>query len=122
MLRAPERVLPVRLLARDRRWAFFIPRRSLQLQRASNGCGTPFVPFVGALMIALGSVVAQIIRHRPLVLNSTTVARRLFFITVVGWPYVSLRDTQFMVILVVVTIGVGLTLMGLFVYPRWEAR
>ena len=70
----------------------------------------------------MGSVVAQITRHRLSVLHHTTIAIRLFFIAVRCWLHGSTRDPLFLVILNVVAIGVGLMLTGLFVDRRLEVR
>jgi uncharacterized protein YjeT (DUF2065 family) len=64
---------------------------------------------VGVLLIALGLIVVQIIRHRIEALYTTTlVARVLISITLLA-IYAETRDPFFLVILVVVLIGVALT-------------
>jgi uncharacterized protein YjeT (DUF2065 family) len=64
---------------------------------------------VGVLLIALGLIVVQIIRHRIEALYTTTlVARALISLTLLA-IYVETRDPFFLVILVIVLIGVALT-------------
>ena len=64
---------------------------------------------VGVLLIALGLIVVQIIRHRLEVLYTTTlVARALISLTLIA-IYIETKDPFFLVILVIVLIGVALT-------------
>jgi uncharacterized protein YjeT (DUF2065 family) len=64
---------------------------------------------VGVLLIALGLIVVQIIRHKIEALYTTTlVARVLISLTLLA-IYAETRDPFFLVILVVVLIGVALT-------------
>jgi uncharacterized protein YjeT (DUF2065 family) len=64
---------------------------------------------VGVLLIVLGIIVVQIIRHRIEVLYTTTlVARILISLTLIA-VYVETSDPFFLVILVIVLIGVALT-------------
>jgi uncharacterized protein YjeT (DUF2065 family) len=64
---------------------------------------------VGVLLIVLGIIVVQIIRHRIEALYTTTlVARILISLTLIA-IYVETSDPFFLVILVIVLIGVALT-------------
>jgi uncharacterized protein YjeT (DUF2065 family) len=64
---------------------------------------------VGILLIALGLIVVQIIRHRLEVLYTTTlVARVLISLTLIA-IYVVTKDPFFLVILAVVVFGIALT-------------
>jgi uncharacterized protein YjeT (DUF2065 family) len=64
---------------------------------------------VGVLLIALGLIVVQIIRHRIEALYTTTlVARVLISLTLLA-IYAETRDPFFLVILVIVLIGVAIT-------------
>ena len=64
---------------------------------------------VGILLIVLGVIVVQIIRHRLEVLYTTTlVARVLISLTLIA-IYVETNDPFFVVILAIVLIGVTLT-------------
>lgn len=94
------------------------PRRALELLLATGTYDDVFVRFVGAFMIALGTVVVQIIRHRLAVLYRTTLAIRAFFLVVISGLYVETRDRMFLIIFGVVVLGVILTLIGYFVERR----
>ncbi len=64
---------------------------------------------VGVLLIVLGIIVVQIIRHRIEALYTTTlVARILISLTLIA-IYIETSDPFFLVILVIVLIGVALT-------------
>jgi uncharacterized protein YjeT (DUF2065 family) len=70
-----------------------------------------YAPFrlAGVLLLVIGILIVQIIRHRLEMLYTTTLlARALISLTLV-WLLVSTGDPFFAVILVVVLIGVGLT-------------
>jgi len=95
-----------------------VPRRALDLLLATGSYDDAFVRFVGAFMIALGTIVVQIIRHRLEVLYSTTLAVRAFFLVVIMGLYLETRDRMFLVILGVVALGVALTLIGYVVERR----
>ncbi len=64
---------------------------------------------VGVLLIALGIIVVQIIRHRIEVLYTTTLVARILISLTLLATYAETRDPFFLVILVVVLIGVALT-------------
>ena len=68
-----------------------------------------FVRFVGAFMVALATLVVQIIRHRVEVLYSTTLGVRVFFLVVIGSLFCETRDPLFIMIFSVVALGVVLT-------------
>jgi uncharacterized protein YebE (UPF0316 family) len=61
------------------------------------------------VLLALGILVAQIIRHRLDVLYSTTLAVRALILLVLGWLYVSARDPFFLVLIAIVGLGVVMT-------------
>ena len=69
------------------------------------------VPFrlAGVLLIALGILVVQMIRHRLEVLYPTTILIRLLISATLIWLYVRTSDPFFLVVLLVVVIGIGLT-------------
>jgi uncharacterized protein YjeT (DUF2065 family) len=98
----------------------FAPQFSLRLLGASGHYEVAFVQFVGAFMIALGTIVIQIMRYRLEMLYRTTVAIRLFFIAVIIGLYRSTDDPLFLVILAVVSLGVLLTTAGLV--ADWRRR
>jgi hypothetical protein len=95
-----------------------VPRRALDLLLATGTYDDVFVRFVGAFMIALGTIVVQIIRHRLEVLYTTTLAIRAFFLAVIAGLYLETRDRMFLVVFGVVALGVALTLTGYLVERR----
>jgi uncharacterized protein YjeT (DUF2065 family) len=64
---------------------------------------------VGILLIVLGLIVVQIIRHRLEVLYTTTVVARVLISLTLIAIYVETSDPFFLVILAIVLIGVALT-------------
>jgi hypothetical protein len=70
-----------------------------------------YAPFrlVGVLLIALGILIAQIIRHRLDVLYPTTLIVRLLISATLIWLYAQTSDPFFLVVLAVVVIGIVLT-------------
>jgi hypothetical protein len=94
------------------------PAWALHVLMAERAYDDAFVRFVGAFMIALGTIVTQIIRLRLDVLHRTTVGIRVFFVALITYLYISTRDVLFIAILGVVTVGVVLTVTGLVLDHR----
>ena len=63
----------------------------------------------GVLLIGLGILVVQMIRHRLAVLYPTTILIRLLISATLIWLYLRTNDPFFLVVLLVVVIGIGLT-------------
>ena len=74
----------------------------------------------GVLLIGLGILVVQIIRHRLEVLYPTTIVIRLLISATLIWLYLRTSDPFFLVVLLVVVIGIGLTATS-FVLDRRRA-
>jgi uncharacterized protein YjeT (DUF2065 family) len=74
----------------------------------------------GVLLIGLGILVVQMIRHRLEVLYPTTIVIRLLISATLIWLYVRTSDPFFLVVLLVVVIGIGLTAAS-FVLDRKRA-
>jgi len=85
------------------------PDLALKLLFATGQYGDVFPRVGGGLMLGLGVVVLQIIRHRVAVLYPTTVAVRLMFLAIFGWLYARTSDPFFLVVMGVVGLGVLLT-------------
>ena len=70
-----------------------------------------YAPFhlAGVLLLVLGILIVQIIRHKLEMLYSTTLVARALISATLLWLYLSTGDPFFAVILVIVLIGVGLT-------------
>ncbi|MBI3752030.1 MAG: hypothetical protein HY263_10315 [Chloroflexi bacterium] len=70
-----------------------------------------YAPFrlAGVLLIVIGILIVQIIRHRLEMLYTTTLVARALISATLLWLFLSTGDPFFAVILVVVLIGVALT-------------
>jgi uncharacterized protein YjeT (DUF2065 family) len=90
------------------------PHLSLSLLGSQTTHEAPLVRFIGGFMVALGTVVSQIIRHRVEVLYRTTAAVRVFFLVLITGLYSESRDPMCLSILLVVGLGFSLTVTGLF--------
>ena len=86
------------------------PQWSLHLLFSTGHYPSVFVQFVGAFMIAVATLVFQIIRYRLEILYPTTICVRLFFLVVIAVLYVESRDPLFIAIFGVVALGFALTL------------
>ncbi len=96
----------------------FAPRLSLKLLFSNGHYDNTFVQFTGTFMIALGMLVAQMIRHRVDLLYPTTLFVRAFFIVVIVALYLQTSDPMFLVVLAVVAFGVALTSTALLLDRR----
>ena len=70
-----------------------------------------YAPFhlAGVLLLVIGILIAQIIRHRLEMLYATTLVARALISATLLWLFLSTGDPFFGVILVIVLIGVALT-------------
>ena len=70
-----------------------------------------YAPFhlVGVLLLVIGILIVQIIRHRLEMLYSTTLIARALISATLLWLFVTTGDPFFGVILVIVLIGVAIT-------------
>ena len=70
-----------------------------------------YAPFhlAGVLLLVIGILIIQIIRHKLEMLYSTTLVARGLISATLLWLFLSTGDPFFGVILVIVLIGVGLT-------------
>jgi len=75
----------------------------------------------GILLIGLGILVIQIIRHRLEVLYPTTVVVRLLISATLIGPFLETRDPFFLVVLTVVVIGIVLTATSYVLDRRRDA-
>ena|ERR1035437_409763 len=96
----------------------FAPQLSLKLLLSNGHYDNTFVQFTGTFMIALGMLVAQIMRHRVEVLYPTTLFVRAFFIVVIVALFRQTNDPAFLVVLAVVVVGVVMTTTALFIDRR----
>ncbi len=82
------------------------PRLALQLLLSTGDYGPVLPRLTGLLLLGLGILVVQIIRHRVTALYATTLAVRATFCVGFVALYVLSRDPLFLVLLAVVGIGV----------------
>jgi uncharacterized membrane protein YoaK (UPF0700 family) len=76
----------------------------------SNGeYGDALPRLLGVVLLALGILIAQIIRHRLEVLYPTTLAVRGLILSVLAGLFVATRDPFFLVLILIVGLGVVLT-------------
>jgi uncharacterized protein YjeT (DUF2065 family) len=70
-----------------------------------------YAPFrlAGVLLLVLGILIVQIIRHKLAMLYSTTLVARALISATLIWLFVMTGDPFFAVILVIVLVGVALT-------------
>ena len=70
-----------------------------------------YAPFhlAGVLLLVIGILIAQIIRHRLEQLYTTTLVARALISATLLWLFLSTGDPFFAVVLVIVLIGVALT-------------
>jgi len=98
------------------------PQRALGLLLATGSYDDAFVRFTGAFMLAVATLVIQMIRFRLEVLYPTTLAVRVFFLVVIVWLYQETGDRLFLMVLGVVALGFLLTLFGLLADWRAASR
>jgi uncharacterized membrane protein YoaK (UPF0700 family) len=76
----------------------------------SNGeYGDALPRLLGVVLLALGILVAQIVRHRLEVLYPTTLLVRALILAVLAGLFASTRDPFFLVLIAIVGLGVVLT-------------
>jgi hypothetical protein len=82
-----------------------------------------YAPFhlVGVLLLVIGILIAQIIRHRLEMLYTTTLFARVLISATLLWLFLSTGDPFFGVILVIVLIGVAITGTSYFLDRRSQA-
>jgi len=86
------------------------PHFTLKLLLSSKEYGTVMPRVVGLLLLSLGIVMFQIVRHRVEVMYPTTIAVRVIIVLVLVALYAYSRDPLFLVLIGVV--GLGLILTG----------
>ena len=90
----------------------FVPQFALNLLFSnSNGAyGDVFPRLLGGVLLALGILIVQIIRHRVDALYTTTLIVRAVLLSVMFTLYLYSRDPFFISLMVIVGFGVILTL------------
>lgn len=85
------------------------PQLTLKLFFSNTDYGDALPRLVGMLMLALGIIVTQVVRHRLEVLYSTALVVRCGMLPILLGLYLYCGDPLFITLLVVVGIGVVLT-------------
>lgn len=85
------------------------PSLALTVLFASGHYGDVMPRLLGVVLLALGIVIVQIIRHRVEVLYTTTLIVRVFIVAVLAALLIYARDPLFISLLVVVGCGMVLT-------------
>ena len=96
----------------------FAPMLALQLLGATGSYPAVLVRFMGSLLLALGILVAQIVRHRVEALYPTTLVVRIVLVATMVALYAASRDTLFLVLTGIVGLGMALTSTGFVVDRR----
>lgn len=97
------------------------PDQALQLFRSTGDYGSVFPRALGLLLLGLGLITVQLIRHRSEPLYPTTVAVRGLFLAGFAWLYWMSLDPFFLIIIAIVAFGVLLTSTCLAV-DLWRGR
>ena len=87
----------------------FIPEFATRLLLSNRTYDYAPFQLVGVLLLVLGILIIQIIRHKLEMLYTTTLVARALISATLLWLYATTGDPFFAVILVIVLIGVGLT-------------
>jgi hypothetical protein len=89
------------------------------LQSNSNGAYGDIIPrLAGAVILALGGIVVQIIRLDLHVLHSTTLALRVMLLSTIVFLYTRSGDPFFAIVAGIVALGMTLTATGLVLERR----
>ena len=87
----------------------FVPSLTLKLLFSNGSYGDVMPRLLGVVLLALGLVIVQIIRHRVEALYSTTLGVRVIIVAVLVALFVYSKDPLFISLILVVGIGMILT-------------
>ncbi|KRT75766.1 MAG: hypothetical protein XU14_C0099G0004 [Armatimonadetes bacterium CSP1-3] len=90
------------------------PQLALKLLLSNGNYGDVFPRLLGVVLLALGILILQIVRHRVEVLYPWTLVVRAMILVVLLGLYVYARDPFFLVLMGVVALGVVLTGISYF--------
>ena len=88
------------------------PELALRLLLSNGSYGVIMPRLAGLLMLGLGTLIAQIIRHDIHSLYLTAIFVRLVFCAAMVWFYFLSRDPLFLTLLGIIGLGVALTATG----------
>ncbi len=100
----------------------FVPDVATKLLLSNRTYDDAPFRLAGVLLIGLGILVVQMIRHRLEVLYPTTIVVRLLIGATLIWLFLRTNDPFFLVVLAVVVIGIGLTAMSFILDRRRVVR
>jgi uncharacterized protein YjeT (DUF2065 family) len=87
----------------------FVPTFATQLLQSNTTYDEPPLRLAGLVLLALGLLITQVVRHHVEVLYTTTLVIRAVLSLGLLWFFVSTGNPFFAVVLVIVLIGVALT-------------
>ena len=87
----------------------FVPSVALKLLFSNGNYGDVMPRLLGVVLLALGLIIVQIIRHRVDALYTTTLGVRVIIVGVLVALFIYSRDPLFIALTVVVGIGMILT-------------
>jgi predicted MFS family arabinose efflux permease len=101
----------------------FIPEFATKLLLSNRTYGD-YAPFhlAGVLLLVIGILIIQIIRHKLEMLYATTLVARALISATLLWLFLTTGDPFFAVILVIVLVGVALTGYSYLLDRRDRAR
>lgn len=100
----------------------FTPTLALRVLGATGSYPPALVRLLGALLLALGMLVAQIVRHRVEALYATTLIVRVVLAATLVAAYLASRDPLFLVLTGIVGLGMILTATGFLADRRASNR
>jgi uncharacterized protein YjeT (DUF2065 family) len=98
-----------------------VPRLTLKLFFSNTDYGDVLPRFVGMLMLALGVIVLQVVRHRVEALYITALIVRSGMLPIMLGLYLYSKDPLFITLLAVVGVGVVLTGTSYWLDKRHKA-
>ena len=96
----------------------FTPRLSLQIFQSTGEYDLVMVRFVGVLLLALGILIAQLIRKRAYELYPATLLVRAIILAALASFYASTRDPMMIILFGIVAVGWTLTLASYLIDRR----
>jgi thiol:disulfide interchange protein len=87
----------------------FVPSLALKLLFSNGNYGDVMPRLVGVILLALGLIIVQIMRHQVEVLYTTTLGVRVVIVVALVALFIHSRDPLFISLTVVVGIGMILT-------------
>ncbi|MGH2408073.1 MAG: hypothetical protein ACRDF7_08360 [Candidatus Limnocylindrales bacterium] len=96
----------------------FVPDIALKLLQSNGDYNLAPFRMAGLVLVALGILIVQIVRHKLEVLYPATLLARLIIAGGLAWLFASTSDPFFLVIFVVVVFGMVLTGVSFYLDRR----